>query len=192
MKIIISILKVIKHYKLNIFRGSFNIFRIRIANSDCIISSKISLKYNDLKSISFGSGSSIGDFSVISTINGKNDIDSKLIVGKNTYIGEINNIRAAGGRIIIGDNCLISQHVTMVASNHNIRLGENIRTQGWCEINTGIDIGDDVWIGANSIILPGVKIQDGAIIAAGSVVTKSIPCNAIVAGNPAKLIKYRT
>lgn len=55
----------------------------------------------------------------------------------------------------------------------------------------GVTIGDDVWIGANSVILPGVKIHNGAIIGAGSVVVKDVPANAIACGNPAKLIRYR-
>lgn len=52
-------------------------------------------------------------------------------------------------------------------------------------------IGQNCWIGAKSIICPGVKIEDGAIVAMGSVVTKSVPKCAIVGGNPAKIIKYR-
>ncbi|MEY0719389.1 CatB-related O-acetyltransferase [Providencia alcalifaciens] len=58
-------------------------------------------------------------------------------------------------------------------------------------IEIGSKIGNDVWIGVNSIILDGVKIGNGAIIAAGSVVTKDIPDYAIVGGIPAKIIKYR-
>lgn len=54
-----------------------------------------------------------------------------------------------------------------------------------------IAIGNDVWIGANASVLPGIVIGDGAVIGAGSVVTKNIPPYAIVAGNPAKIIKYR-
>ncbi|NRD20814.1 CatB-related O-acetyltransferase [Winogradskyella eckloniae] len=54
-----------------------------------------------------------------------------------------------------------------------------------------ITIGNDVWVGAHSLILSGVKINDGAIIAANSVVTKEVPAYAIVAGSPAKVIKYR-
>ena len=50
----------------------------------------------------------------------------------------------------------------------------------------------DLWIGANSILVSGAKINDGAIVAAGSVVTKEVPANAIVAGSPAKVIKYRS
>ena len=59
------------------------------------------------------------------------------------------------------------------------------------DIDKPITIGNDVWIGANSVIIAGVKIADGSVIGAGSVVTKNITKNSIVGGVPAKLIKYR-
>ena len=58
-------------------------------------------------------------------------------------------------------------------------------------VEKDIIVGNDVWIGANSVILSGVKINDGAIVASGSIVTKEVPANAIVGGCPAKVIKYR-
>ena len=79
----------------------------------------------------------------------------------------------------------------MIASNHGTSLGDDIQRQGWEQNKTGITVEDDVWIGANSVILPGVHINKGAIIGAGSVVTKDIPPYAIAVGNPAKVIKYR-
>lgn len=68
--------------------------------------------------------------------------------------------------------------------------GEHIYTGG-IDVNYINSIGNDVWIGCNAIILPGVDVGDGAVIAAGSVVTKSIPKYAIVGGNPAKFIRWR-
>ena len=79
----------------------------------------------------------------------------------------------------------------MIASNHGTSLDDDIQRQGWEQTKTGITVEDDVWIGANSVILPGVHINKGAIIGAGSVVTKDIPPYAIAVGNPAKVIKYR-
>lgn len=67
----------------------------------------------------------------------------------------------------------------------------SVRTSYWDTNKTGVYIGKDVWIGANVVILPGVKIGKNAIIGAGSVVTKNIPDNAIAYGNPAKIVKYR-
>lgn len=143
--------------------------------------------------IIIGDKTYIGRYSSLIVADNPNDKDiiSRLTIGDNTYIGEYNNIRAAGGQIIIGNHCLISQHITMVCSNHQYKAALMIDQQPWTKDNNFIKIGNDVWIGANSVILPGVHVCDGAIIAAGSVVTKSVPVNAIVAGNPARVLKYR-
>jgi acetyltransferase-like isoleucine patch superfamily enzyme len=117
--------------------------------------------------------------------------ESFLSIGTKTYIGKNNNIRASGGEIKIGENCSISQNVTIVATNHNIKLGQLIKQQGSSRDNNFIIINDDVWIGANSVILPGGTIGKGAVIAAGSIVTKDVEENAIVLGNPAELLRYR-
>ncbi len=114
-----------------------------------------------------------------------------LEIGESTYVGELNNLRAAGGTIKIGNNCCISQQVTLVASNHSIKKGMNITGQPWDVSKHSIYIGNDVWIGANVVVLPGVTIHDGAVIGAGTIVNKDVPENAVVVGNPMKLIKYR-
>jgi acetyltransferase-like isoleucine patch superfamily enzyme len=153
----------------------------------------ISVKSDYLLNI--GNGVFIGAYTIISI---KDDLSpgafkgSSLSIGSKTYIGEENNIRASGGTIVIGNNCLISQQVTIVSSNHNIKKEQLINKQGWSTYKNYVVIKDDVWIGAGSIILPGVTIETGAVIAAGSVVTKDVSENAIMAGNPAKLMKYRT
>ena len=115
--------------------------------------------------------------------------DAKLKIGKKVYIGELNNIRCTNN-IQIGDSVKISQLVTIVDGQHefidkNLDIGE----QGY-EKNS-IVIEDNVWIGANSVILPGVKIGKGAVVGAGAVVTKDISNYSVVAGNPAKTIKSR-
>ncbi len=79
----------------------------------------------------------------------------------------------------------------MVSSNHGFERGKLIKEQPWTTDDNYIIIEDDVWIGANSVILPGVTIKKGAIIGAGSVVTKDVPQYAIVCGNPAHIIRYR-
>jgi acetyltransferase-like isoleucine patch superfamily enzyme len=114
-----------------------------------------------------------------------------LEIGDSTYIGQFTNIRASGGEIRIGVKCMISQFVTIVASNHSTALGRPMVEQPWSMDKTGVSIGDDVWIGAGSCILPGVTIGNGAVIAANSVVTCNVESNAIVAGSPARVLRYR-
>jgi acetyltransferase-like isoleucine patch superfamily enzyme len=140
---------------------------------------------------SIGNHSSIGDFTKVCVDDESELTKSSLIIGNYSYIGDHNNIRAAGGDIIIGNYCLISQHITIVASNHSIEKEKLIFSQPWDTKKTGVVIEDDVWIGANCVILPGVRINKGAVIAAGSVITKDVPPFAIIGGVPGKVIKYR-
>lgn len=134
----------------------------------------------------------MGDYTLLAAKNENRDIqDSRLYIGANTFIGEFNNIRATGGTIKIGSHCNISQHCSLIATNHKTAKDINISDQQWDQKKKGIEIGNDVWTGANSVILPGVHIGDGAVIGAGSIVTKDIPKNAIAVGNPAKVIKFR-
>lgn len=108
---------------------------------------------------------------------------SNSYIGPNVYI-------SCQEHVSIGDNSLIAGGVSIFDNNHNFSsLDAPINTQGF---NTNpVEIGNDVWIGQNAIILPGVKIGDQAIIGAGSIVTKDVPERAIIAGNPAKVIRYR-
>lgn len=94
------------------------------------------------------------------------------------------------GFIEIGSNCLIAGNCQIFDSNgHELsfeNVGQRINTKGKSK---PIKIGDNVWIGANSIILPGVEIGSGSVIGANSVVSKSVPPMCLAAGNPAKIIK---
>lgn len=95
------------------------------------------------------------------------------------------------GGLTIGDRVLVGYSTHILTSNHNVpELPLRIFDAG--HIKKPVIIHNDVWIGANCIILPGVTIGEGAIVAAGSVVTKDVPENAYVAGTPAKVIKVRS
>ena len=91
----------------------------------------------------------------------------------------------------IGDDVMFASYVSLVGGDHqidNIDVPMNASVKS--ELKT-IYIEDNVWIGHGAIILQGVRIKTGAVVAAGAVVTKDVESNAIVGGNPAKLIRYR-
>lgn len=187
---ILSLLKLIKRHGLRVLFKKALKFRCLNIDSNISISAKID--YDKIECIRLSSGVKIGDYTLLGVCSQNKEFpNSSLEIGECTFIGEFNNIRATGGRIIIGKYCNISQHCSLIASNHSIKRGEYISLQDWDEKRTGITLGDDVWIGANSVVLPGVRIGNGAVIGAGSVVTKNIPEYAIAVGNPAKIIKFR-
>ena len=143
--------------------------------------------------VEFGKHVTIGAYTVIS-IEPDNvtcaEDGAVLVVGDHTYFGELNNIRVAG-ITRIGAKCLISQGVSIIGSNHSFDSGIPITEQPSRTDKLGVVIEDDVWIGTNATILPGVTIGRGAVVAAGSVVTADVPPGAIVAGVPARVVRTR-
>lgn len=130
-----------------------------------------------------------------------NEFDMNLVhVGKCTY-GELNILNhSEKNQVIIGNYCSIASNVTFIAcADHPINTISTFPFKVKClhsvlreAISKGdIIIEDDVWIGQNAIVLSGVRVGQGAVIAAGSVVTKDIPPYSVVGGNPARVIKYR-
>ena len=113
-----------------------------------------------------------------------------IIIGNNFFANYNCFISSKKSIIRIGDNCLLGPDVTILNTNHVFLKNKLIRDQE--EISSPIIIGNDVWIGAKAIILPGVTIGDGAVIAAGSLVNKDVASYTIVGGVPAKKIKNRT
>lgn len=112
------------------------------------------------------------------------DCGKNITIGKNVFFNSGCKFQDQGG-ITIDDNTLIGHNVVLATLNHD--LNPNKRSNMHPK---PIHIGKNVWIGSNSTILQGVKIGDNAVVAAGSVVTKDVPAFAVVAGVPAKIIKY--
>lgn len=113
---------------------------------------------------------------------------SKIEVGKNSGIGVNAYIQ---GTTYIGDNVMMGPECNIWTINHRTdRLDIPMCEQGTQE-EKPVRIGDDVWIGSRVTILPGVTIGNGVVIGAGAVVSKDVPDYAVVAGNPARILRYR-
>lgn len=159
---------------------------VRYSSTSKIIKSKI------IGNVTLGNHSTI----VSSVITGR------VNIGDYTYLSGPNiNIHCMLNEVNIGNFCSIARGVQIQEYNHpidnlstsfiNKKFKNSIKIEDEVVSKGSINIGHDVWIGANVIILSGVSIGIGCIIAAGSVVTKNVPDFAIVAGNPARLVKFR-
>jgi maltose O-acetyltransferase len=92
--------------------------------------------------------------------------------------------------VVLGDDVIMGPDVKIFSRNHRFDdPGQAVASQG--KQQRSVVIGDDVWIGANVVVLPGVTVGDHAILAAGAIVTRDVPAWAIVGGNPARFIKDR-
>ena len=111
------------------------------------------------------------------------DCGKNIKIGKNVFINACCRFQDQGG-IEIGDGSLIGHNTTIATLNHDFNPDKR------ANLHPGpVKIGKNVWIGSDSTILPGVEIGDGAIIGAGSIVTKNVPANSIAVGSPARVIK---
>ena len=128
---------------------------------------------------------SLGDYSVVESYSCINNAVGDVIIGDHTRVGLHNTVI---GPVTIGNHVNLAQGITVTALNHNFaEKGLRIDEQGVS--TTPVTIGDDIWIGANAVILPGVTIGNHSVVAAGAVVTKDVPPHTLVAGVPAKTIK---
>lgn len=128
---------------------------------------------------------SLGDYSVIESFACINNAVGDVVIGDHTRIGLHNTII---GPVDIGNHVNLAQGITVTALNHNFSdTNKRIDEQG---VSTNpVTIEDDVWVGANAVILPGVTIGEHCVVAAGAIVTKDVPPHSLVAGVPAKVIK---
>ena len=135
----------------------------------------------------FGNNVRIGAFSRVIASTSFNNVGEFIKIGNNVGIGEFAYLGGGGG-LEIGDDCIIGQYFSCHPENHNFNNSDDlIRLQG--VTRQGIRIGNNCWIGSKVTILDGVEIGENCVIAAGAVVTKSMPSNTIIGGVPAKVIK---
>lgn len=204
--------KIITYYYLFFFfiRGLFVRLRIKSAKGLLLVGKKVRIFYPNnlqvgyntiiedgaeinclsLQGIKLGNRVTIGKYAIIrpSNIYG-GPIGEGLTMGNNSNIGPYNYI-GCSGKITIGNNVMLAPRVSIYAENHVFDHPEIlIRDQGVEKKEVIIE--DDCWIAANSILLAGVTIGKGSVVAAGSVVTENVPPYSVVAGVPAKWIKSR-
>lgn len=113
------------------------------------------------------------------------DYGYNIKIGNNFY-ANFNCIILDCNLVTIGDNVLFAPNVQVYTATHPVDVADRIAGK---EMAYRIEIGDNVWIGGGSIILPGVKIGKNTTIGAGSVVTKDVPANSVAVGNPCRVIK---
>ncbi len=130
------------------------------------------------RGLTIGSGSYINTHVVIKRAE-------HVVVGECVVINEFVHIWGGGG-VDIGDNVLIASHCVITSQTHAIK-GELYRTNVQAK---PIKLGDNVWLGAGVIILPGVEVGNNSVVGAGSVVTRNVPNNCVVAGVPAIVKRY--
>jgi len=172
-------------------RDTFEINQLRRAFPESIIDSDVLVQGWPKGELSIpavrierGSILCVGD-----DINGYGSIS----IGYATWIGPYNNIRTSkNARIDIGSRCLISQFCSVIGANHGMARGQYVQDQPVSEHRCGVTIGDDVWLGAGSSILPGVTLATGAVIGANSVVTRSVGAYEIWGGVPAVQLGERS
>jgi acetyltransferase-like isoleucine patch superfamily enzyme len=137
--------------------------------------------------IRIGEGTRIMHGAQLNVYNFRNLKGSEIVIGKNCVVGSFCLIMGQGGTRI-GDDVIIAPRVSIYPMDHNYQdTGKLIREQGiTCR---GIEIGDNVWIGAGAIILDGVKIGRGSVIGAGAVVSRDIPERSLALGCPARVVR---
>lgn len=114
-------------------------------------------------------------------------------IGSHVYFGANCVIQSVHGDILIGDHVMFGPGVHIHGGNHKIDDLDGFMDEAKKQYGDDppVVISNDVWIGANAIVLPGVTVGEGAVIGAGSVVTHNVEPYAVVAGNPAKILRFR-
>ncbi|QKJ20242.1 acyltransferase [Microbacterium hominis] len=178
------------------YRGSFIARGLRVSGrrhltvgQSCSIARNVTIQATSRWGVQLGDSVTIDENAVLRATGVVRALGEGISVGPRTAIGARNLILGQGG-VRIGMDCLLGPNVTVLSENHVFEdPARPIREQGEARLATTIE--DDVWIGANAVILGGATIGRGAIVAAGAVVRGEVAPSTIVGGVPAKQIGVR-
>jgi len=150
--------------------------------------SSLSAKITNPQNISIGRSPILHDRVWLASIEGESGF-GQIVIGDGVHISR-DVIIVAARQVMIGDGVTFGPRAIVYDNNHGFMDDAcSVMLQG--VRSSPVTIGSFSWIGANAIVLPGVEIGEASIVAAGAVVTKSVPPGALVAGNPARVIKFR-
>lgn len=133
----------------------------------------------------------MGKGTVVSSFTKFKASDGPVVIGKKCGFGSGCFVTAGTGGLVLGDDVIIGPNCSIIADNYSYeKLDVPLEQQG--STSKGIRIGNNVWIGANCVILDGTHIGDNSIVVAGSMVNRRFPPGCIIQGNPAKILLRRT
>lgn len=117
----------------------------------------------------------------------------RIVCGREVHVGERCSLWAGdtAGRIVLDDNALLAPEVFITASNYGTKWGTGTPIMHQDKAEADVHVGADAWLGARVTVLPGVRVGDGAVVAAGAVVTRDLPAGCIAAGVPARVVGWR-
>jgi len=154
-----------------------------------IISDQVEINALCKEGVSIGNNVSIHRNTIIECTGVLRELGEGLKIGNNVGIAQ-NCFIQVRGKVVIGSNIMFGPNVSIFSENHEFSSTDLLMIEQGTT-RKGVIIEDDVWLGTRSIILDGIKIGKGSIVAAGSIVNKDVPPYSIVGGVPAKVIKSR-
>ena len=164
------------------FDPRFALGRLLIRLLPPLVGNRSRTKLLRMSGVRIGSGSTVGGMLYV---HGGRRPASKICIGRNCWINDSCTFDASA-EITIGDNVALGQSVMILTNSHELGPSES---RAGSVIGLPVSIGDGVWIGARTTVLPGVTIGAGAIVAAGSVVNRDVEADTMVAGVPARLVR---
>ena len=164
------------------FDPRFALVRLLISLLPPLVGNRLRTSLLSMSGVKIGGGSTVGGMMFV---HGGGRPASKIRIGQNCWINDSCTFDASA-EITIGDNVALGQSVMILTNSHELGPSES---RAGSVVGLPVSIGDGVWIGARTTVLPGVTIGPGAIVAAGSVVNRDVEADTMVAGVPARLVR---